>query len=64
MGNAFVEQLLECCLDSFEGLRSGVLVEHQDQLIAQGLTQFQTQVEGDEVVTDQLLPGFRPSASR
>ena len=42
----------------FQRLGIRVVTQHQDQLVTQGLTQLEAQIQGDEVVADQRLLGF------
>ena len=56
-GNAFIEQLDVMLPGRFEPGRIGLLADHDHQLITQGLTQLQPQVEGGEVVANERFLG-------
>ena len=50
--NALVEQFQVLLGRGYKGFGIGLVVQHQDQLIPQGLTQLEAQIEGDEVIAD------------
>ena len=58
MRNAFFEQLHVLLGRGFERHCVRLVVQHQNQLVAQRLAQLQTQIKGDEVVADQGFLGF------
>ena len=58
MGDALVQQIEIMLLGGLQGVWVGTLLQHHDQLVAQALTQFEPQVQGDEITADQRFLGL------
>ena len=58
MLHPFIEQGQILVRRRFQRLGIGVVAQHQDQLVTQGLTQLEAQIKGDEVVADQRFLRF------